>query len=320
MLWCAPTELPDLRRVGTVSIDTETKDDRLRADMGSGWPFAAGHICGVSLAYRAGGEIRAHYFPLRHPDSVNFDPAPVYQWLRDLIASRVRIVTQNGGYDFGWLRTEAGIKMPPGTQLEEIGALATLVDENRFSYGLDALCAWRGIPGKDDTLLKEGAAALGLPKRAKPVEHIWQMPARFVGPYAEQDAIATLLLFESLEPVLDREGTRKAYRLEVDLLPMVLEMRRRGIRIDIAAAERARDMLLQKRDAALAELSEKLGEPVSMHELKRAAWLAKTFDAYKIKYPRTEKGNPSFRAGNTGWMTRHPHWLCQLKVQADRYN
>ena len=39
--------------------------------------------------------------------------------------------------------------MPPADRLEEIGALATLVDENRFTYSLDALCAWRGLPGKD---------------------------------------------------------------------------------------------------------------------------------------------------------------------------
>ena len=283
MLWCAPTELPDLRRVGTVSIDTETKDDRLRADMGSGWPFAAGHVCGVSVAYHEGGEIRGHYFPLRHPDSDNFDPAQVYQWLRDLIASGVRFVTQHGIYDWGWLTREAGIQMPQAERLEEIGALATIVDENRKRYSLDDLCKWRGLPGKDDSALKEGAAFLKLPKRAKPAAHIWQMPARFVGSYAEQDAVSTLLLFESLEPVLDREGTRAAYRLECDLLPMVLQMRRRGIRIDVAAGERARDELLQKRDAVFADLSEKLGVNVGMAEIGRNKWLAETFDQQDIK-------------------------------------
>ena len=110
MTWQTPTELPDLRRVGIIALDTETSDDRLRADMGSGWPFRGGHICGVSVAYRAEGEIRGHYFPLRHPDTENFDPEQVYQWLRDLVAADVRIVTQNGLYDWGWLRAEAGIR------------------------------------------------------------------------------------------------------------------------------------------------------------------------------------------------------------------
>jgi DNA polymerase-1 len=318
--WRTPTELPDLRHAGIVALDTETRDNRLRAKMGSGWPFADGHICGVSVAYRADGEIRAHYFPLRHPDSNNFEPSQLFQWLRDLIASDVRIVTQNGLYDWGWLRAEANIKMPPAERLEEIGALATLVDENRYSYALDALCTWRGIPGKDDAALREGAAALGLPKRAKLQEHIFQMPARYVGPYAERDAASTLALFESLDPVLDREGTRAAYRLEVDLLPMIHEMRRRGIRIDINAAERARDHLLQKRDAIFAEISDKLGTHVGMEEIGRTKWLAETFDKHGIKYPHTEKGNPSFTAGNSGWMPRHAHWLPPLIVKADRLN
>jgi hypothetical protein len=101
---------------------------------------------------------------------------------------------------------------------------------------------------------------------------------------------------------------------------MVHEMRRRGIRIDTAAAEHAREQLLQKRDATFAELSEKLGANVGMAEIGRTKWLAKTFDQHKIKYPRTEKGNPSFTAGTTGWMHKHPHWLPELIVKAHKYN
>jgi DNA polymerase I-like protein with 3'-5' exonuclease and polymerase domains len=322
--WRPPAELPDLRRVGIIGLDTETKDDRLRDGLDSGWPFRAGHLCGVSVAYRADNQVRGLYFPIRHPDTENFDPERVYQWVRDHIAAGVRFVTQNGLYDWGWLRAEAGIRMPAGDQLEEIGALATLIDENRYQYGLDALCAWRGLPGKDETLLREGIAALGLVankrKKLVPQNHIWQLPARYVGPYAEADAINTLALFESLNPILDQEGTRAAYRLECDLLPMVLEMRLRGIRIDLDAAERARDQVLAKRDAVFTELSEKLGCNVSMHKIRRSAWLAPTFDRLGIKYPLTEKGNPSFKGGHSGWMTKHAHWLPQLITKADKYN
>src|SRR6516165_6323573 len=100
--------------------------------MGSGWPFRAGHLCGVSVAYRAEGEIRSHYFPIRHPDSQNFDPERVYRWVGDHVAAGVRFITQNGLFDWGWFHAEAGIRMPPAEQIEEIGALATMVDENRF--------------------------------------------------------------------------------------------------------------------------------------------------------------------------------------------
>ena len=69
-----------------------------------------------------------------------------------------------------------------------------------------------------------------------------------------------------------------------------------------AAAERARDLMLQKRDAVLAELSEKLGRPSEWHEIGSTKWKAETFDQHSIAYPRTAKGNPSFRGGTTGWM------------------
>jgi DNA polymerase-1 len=320
--WQPLTELPDLRRAGIIALDTETKDEGL-TNRGSGWPFGDGCVCGVSVAYRAGGEIRAHYFPIRHPDSNNFDPAQVFVWVKDLVASPVRIVTQNGLYDWGWLRSDAGILMPSSERLEEIGALATLVDENRYNYSLDALCAWRGFPGKDETLLVEAVKALGVKvskRKHRPQSHIWRLPARYVGLYAEADAANTLALFESLDSVLDKEGTRAAYRLEVDLLPMVHEMRRRGIRIDSAKAARRRDLLLQKRDAVFGELSDKLGANVGMDEIGRTTWLAETFDKLGIAYPCTENGAPSFTAGSTGWMPHHPHWLPQLIVKADKYN
>jgi DNA polymerase I-like protein with 3'-5' exonuclease and polymerase domains len=318
--WQPPAELPDLRRVDMIALDLETKDDGLLAQRGSGWPWGGGYICGLSMAYHADGEIRAHYFPLRHPNTGNFDVSRVYDWLKDLVGSNVQIVTQNGLYDWGWLRTEAGIKMPPSERMEEIGALATIVDENRRSYSLASLCAWRGLPGKDETLLKQAVKAAGfkVTKKSPLQSYIWQLPARLVGPYAEADAAKTLALFESLNPVLDKEGTRAAYRLEVDLLPMVHEMRRRGIRIDIAAAEQARDLLVRKRDAALAELSEKLGVLVGMEEIGRNKWLTQAFDAQGISYPHTKRGTPSFTSGTTGWMHKHEHWLPRLIVKADK--
>ena len=184
MTWQVPKELPDLRRVGIVALDTETNDEGLRADRGSAWPWRGGYICGISVAWRDDGGIRGNYFPLRHPDSENFDRDNVARWLKDLIAAGVRIVTQNGLYDWGWLRADLGIAMPPSDQLEEIGALATLIDENQFRYGLDALCEWRGLPGKDTTLLEEAVKAAGfkVSKKTPLQSYIWQLPARYRRP------------------------------------------------------------------------------------------------------------------------------------------
>jgi DNA polymerase I-like protein with 3'-5' exonuclease and polymerase domains len=314
--WQPPTELPDLRNAGIIALDTETRDGGLAADRGSAWPWGDGHICGIAAAWRSDGAVKSCYVPIKHPDSKNFDDAQVFAWLRDLIASDVRFATHNGVYDWGWLRTEAGVQMPPPARMEEIGALATLVDENRHKYSLESLCAWRGLPGKDETLLKEGAELLGVrPKDVK--SHLWRLPAHYVGPYAETDAARTLELFESLDPIINQEGTLDAYRLECDLLPMVLEMRRRGIRVDQTAAEHARDLILKKRDAALSELSDKLEAGVAMQNLRSPRWLAAHFDAHRLTYPRTEKDNPSFKGE---WLRRQHHWLPQLIATASKYD
>jgi hypothetical protein len=131
---CAiPKALPDLRRMNIVALDIETHDEGLRDDRGSAWPWRGGHVCGTSVAYRADGDIRAHYFPLCHPDTDNFDPRRVFAWLQDLTASGVRIVTQNGLFDWGWLRAAADIRMPPAERLRNIAAasIATVVHHRR---------------------------------------------------------------------------------------------------------------------------------------------------------------------------------------------
>ena len=181
--------------------------------------------------------------------------------------------------------------------------------------------AWTS-PAKTRPCSSTTVKALGekLSKKNSPQSHIWRLPAQLVGAYAEADAANTLRLYENLRPILDLERTCDAYRLECELLPMVHEMRRRGVRINTNAAERARDLLLQKRDAVLAEMSGKLGTPVSMVELNSPKWRATTCDELGIKYPRTAKGNPSFRGGAAGWMAKHPHWLPQLLTQANKLN
>ena len=125
--------------------------------------MARRHICGISVAWRDENGIRANYFPLRHPDTENFDPAQVYRWLKDHIAAGVRFVTMNGLYDWGWLRTDGGVMMPPSEQLEEVGALAAMVDENRFKYSLDAICDATACPVRTRCCWKRRSRPLACP-------------------------------------------------------------------------------------------------------------------------------------------------------------
>ena len=223
----------------------------------------------------------------------------------------MRLVTLNGGFDWAWLQTDLGVAMPPSSQIEEIGAAAALVDENQLRYSLDALCRRYDLTGKNMALLRTGGQGRRVQdqQRNPPQSYIWQLPAEVCGPYGEGDAVNTLLLYETLMPIIEREGTRDAYRFEVDLMPMTIAMRRRGIRIDQDAAEQARDLLLGKRDAALEELSDQHGALIGMDEINSsqmedrrpstntASSLRTTRKASRHSRPANRDG---WRATNTG--------------------
>ncbi len=120
----------------------------------------------------------------------------------------------------------------------------------------------------------------------------------------------------------------EAYRLEMDIVPMVVEMRRRGVRVNVEKAEAEMAYCYEERDRVFGELREKISEPVGMEEIGKNKWLERIFQSHApdIRIPRTEPtekhpdGQPSFTAGSTGWMPKHPHWLPQLLVAADKYN
>lgn len=307
--WTAPTELPDLRRVDKIAIDLETRDDGIADDLGAAWPWRGGYVAGFSAAWREGEAIRAMYVPLTHPDTVNISREVAAAWLRDHV-SAAEVITHYGAYDWGWLRTDLGIKF--GQRHADTQAMAMMVDENRQSYSLAALCDWRGLPGKDESLLNKAAALYGV----DPKSGMWMLPARYVGPYAEQDAIATLTLSESLAPEIDRQELGDALRLEHDLMPMVLEMRLRGIRINEERAHESRARVLAERDAVLEEIGARTNRKLRIEDLRSPKSLQVLMEEQGVGINHyTKTGKPSFKAE---WMLKDEHWLPRLVVKADK--
>ncbi len=319
--WKPPTELPDLVAMGVkrVSRDLETRDDGLAAGRGSGWATRAGYVAGVAVGW-AGGAL---YVPLRHPDTECWDPEPVARWLRAMDAAGVEVVTQNGAYDQGWWGVPlaaGGLGLGYPERAQDTHAAAVMLDENRLSYKLDSLCLWQGLPGKDYSLLLEAGAALGCgTTQDKVMSNLWRMPGRYVGPYAEQDARATLELWDRLEPQLRRDEVWDAYRTEIEIMPLCVEMRRRGIRIDTDRAEQARGELRLKRDQALSAcgIHFREGRTPVIDDVLSPRWVGRALDAVGVTgVPRTEKGNASYQSD---WLEKHPHPLAQAIARARYY-
>jgi DNA polymerase I-like protein with 3'-5' exonuclease and polymerase domains len=248
------------------------------------------------------------------------------KWIRDIVLAGTEIICQNGSFDWGWLGTEWAIAPPAEGKVHDTQAAAVMLDENRLSYGLGSLCGWQGIPGKDKSMLMEAGRALGVGQTDREVmSNLWRLPAKYVGPYAEADAEATLRLWDQMEPQLHAQDLWGAYRLECDLIPMIVAMRRKGIRINTAYVEQQIVEFNHKRDAALVELGRHLtiGRAVDIKDVNSPIFLEKVFTSEGIKFPRTKgtetrpQGTPSFQSE---WMEKSDHWLPQGVVNANKYH
>lgn len=298
--WTAPTEFPRLS--GVVGFDLETKDDGLRMKKGPGWCWADhGYIVGVGLAW---GKGEKGYWPIRHEGGGNLDEKMVLRWLRDELQSTdIQLVCHNATYDRGWLRRE-GIE--PRCIVHDTQTAAALLDEYRRSYALDALGKAYLGRGKDETLLKKTAKRFGL----DPKSDMWRLPAAYVGAYGSEDPRLTLDLWDRFQPLLAEEGLRDIYERERRLHEVLIEMRWRGVRVDVDGATAAIEVFEHEEEKLLQRIKEKVGFAVGIWE---AESIAKAFDRLGIPYERTERGAPSFRQD---WLKNHEHPIPRAITKA----
>lgn len=303
--WTPPDSLPDITG-GVIGLDTETRDKGLANDVGPGWAHGMGHIAGISVAWGRSEQI---YVNMKHPDSKVWDKRIVTNWL-DHILSQNRVVFHNAGYDMGWLNHDFGVGWP--TKYDDTMAMCVLLDENRYSYDLDTMCKEYGVTGKDEGLLAEAAASYGVGVK----DGLWAMPARYVAPYAEQDARATLDLFQRLVPIMDTEKVGEAYRLEADIMPLCMQMRKNGIRIDASQLNTRKNDMFRLRDEQLARVKDKLTWPldITIEHMNSPKWLEQMFAAESLEFPRTAKTKQaSFKKD---WLENHIHWLPQAVARS----
>lgn len=313
--WEVPRELPSLRGVEELALDTEERDDGLASGVGPGWAFPnRGYVAGVGAAWREGPDVRRIYVPVRHPDTANFPKEQVARWVTDITRKR-RVVFFNAGYDIGWLQTDMNVPPPP--LIDDASCAAFLVDENRDEMGLDAVCEWRGVEQKDTTALREAAVIYGVrPDQA--VANIWRIPARYVAPYGEQDPASTLLAMESLRPELTRQGLVRAYQTEMRLIPLIHAMRRRGIAVNVDRAVKLREELHARGDRALRALEQRLGGQISLENIRSHDWLVRTFSNENVWFKTEKDGDDGDEVASftKDWMRRAEHWLPRLVAEA----
>jgi DNA polymerase I-like protein with 3'-5' exonuclease and polymerase domains len=300
--WVPPSELPDLTDAKEIAVDLETRDPNLKTK-GPGWPTRDGEVIGYAVAT----SFWSGYLPIKHFGGGNLDEKIVKRWLAKQLAAPSDKIMHNAQYDLGWLRAEG---FTVNGRVIDTMVTANLLDENRFSYSLNALGYDYLGKVKSEKGLVEAARDFGVDPKAE----MWKLPAMYVGQYAEMDATLTLDLWTHFKVLIEQEGIKDIWELETALIPYLVEMTLRGVRVDLERAERSKQEVMKREKALLAQIKDMVGVPV---DIWAAASISKAFDALSIAYPRTEKGAPSF---TKSFLNENPHPLATSIAQARAYN
>ena len=289
--WVAPTEMPRLQGAARIGIDVETYDPDLDT-LGPGVRRGS-YIVGISVARDDGGK---WYLPMRHEGGGNLDPDQVLNWARsELNAFDGEVVGAKIDYDMDHL-FEVGVTFPKAKRWRDVQIAEPLLDENRLAYGLEVLGQeYLGL-GKNEALLKEAATAYGFGTTNKEIKkNLWRLPAGYVGPYAEDDADLPMRILPLQEAKLAAEDLTDLFDLESRLTPILLAMRRRGVRVDLSKVERVGKMLDLEIAKWLGVVRRYTG---SGGELMAAESLAPALEARGLAVARTPKTNKPSIAKN----------------------
>jgi DNA polymerase I-like protein with 3'-5' exonuclease and polymerase domains len=303
-IWSCPSEYKDLSDAKEIAIDLETKDDGITEGLGAGWALKKGNIIGFAVAV----EGWQGYFPFGHYGGGNMIPEQVKNYMKQICSLPCSKIFHNAQYDVGWLQAE-GIEVK-GDIIDTMIA-AALINENRRMYNLNSLSIDYLGELKAETDLKEAAEAHGVDAKAE----MWKLPAEHVGFYAEQDARLTLLLWQRFKQELQQQSLGTVWEMESKLLPLLIKMRKRGIRVEVEKAEQLKKEMQLQEQQVLQDIKKEVGFDV---EIWTARQIAKAFDKLKVEYPRTEKTNePSFTAN---WLVNCNNKTAKLILQARELN
>jgi len=223
--WVVPEELKDLRGHKEIAIDLETCDPEL-TERGSGNVTNRGMIVGIAVAV----EGWSGYYPIAHEGGGNMDKKLVLNWLQDLFKQDATFIFHNAMYDICWLKSSG---ITPPAKIRDTMIAASLVDENRWSFTLDALAKQYAGIGKDEAVLKSAAREYGIDAK----KDMWKLPSMFVGQYAERDAESTLKLWHRMSIELSDQDLWTIFNTETKLFPCLVDMRFKGVRVDVEKAD-----------------------------------------------------------------------------------
>ena len=240
---CNTPEDLDLKNVDTVAVDIETYDPNLKTK-GLGAIRNDGFICGIAVATNKD----TAYFPLQHSD-INLDSKKIEKiWdvLNKKIFQNEKItkVFHNAMYDVCWIRAVTG-KMIKGRIVDTMIA-ASVINENRFKYSLDSLSKDYLNDSKYKYDLQQKTLEWSGGTVRDPITNMHKLPASIVKEYAKQDVNLTFQLWNLFNKKIDevlytkedgeQKNCRKIFELETKLFLCLVDMKFKGVKIDVQKA------------------------------------------------------------------------------------
>lgn len=210
-------------------------------------------------------------------------------------------------YDLDYL-TEADV--PIEGPFYDIQNAEPLLDETQLTYGLEHIAQRRLGEGKRHEQMTQWLTRAYGADHVK--DNIWRAPSPIAGPYAESDVDLPLRIFAEQERELRSQGLWELFELESKLIPMLLGMRRRGVRVDLDRAQELRGVMAGRRDRAIAEVKRITG---IAPDIWAAESLANVFREAGIWFPLTLKNKPSFRKD---WLEQQDSPIGKLIAEARR--
>ena len=284
--WRPPSlaDLPSWKGAKRIGVDIEAKDEHLK-QLGIG-VRRGGYITGVSFAIEDGPK---HYLPIRHEGGDNLDEASVLRYLRDNGAAFDGIlVGANLSYDLDYL-WEEDIHFPQVRHYRDIQIADPLINELEQSYSLQNIARRYGLPGKSEELLREAAKAF----QVDPKGGMWRLASRYVGEYAEDDADQPLKVLRKQERRIEELDLWDIYDLESQVLPVLVKMRRRGVRIDQDQLRRIEEWTLQQETEALTLVKRETLVDIGVGNVWKADAIAPALEHIGVRLAKTSTGKPS---------------------------
>ncbi len=307
--WVTPSTFPRLDSAKEICIDCETYDPELLTK-GPGWGRGVGHIVGIAV----GTEDARWYFPMRHTVGAgNLPVQAVLDWCRDAFSNPHQPkVFANAQYDLGWLKHE-GVDV--AGEIIDVQIAEPLLDEHAKSYSLDTLAVKYLGEHKVDSILyawsyKAYGGKVGRPQAG----NIYRCPPNLVGPYAEGDVDLPLRIWKHQKYQIEQQGLMEIFKIESQIPRILVGMRMKGVRVDLAKAERVREELSNKIKGISAQIKDITGESV---DLWAADSIARAFDSVGIEYGKTATGKPSF---TSDFLEHHASPLAGMIRTARKYD